>query len=836
MDSTRIVRVNLDLAKQNYNAIILKQNDTTRIDFTIYNNNVLTNLSDNNFNLIFTKPDNTIVLQNYDFSTNSTIVGKLGVILDVDCLRVAGSGKFEIEILKGTDRLSSFVIPCIIKETSLEGIPSSGKLSFLEEVEALKDELDQSVLDAQDDIAIIESTGNYFKTLYTSDWTLNGTTGKYEKLIDDHNLNSKYLIINIIDALGKPIFPEYTILNQSSVLFESDTNEEMNIIMIAKYYKATTTISDDIALEVVEARKTSASLNERLDGVDTQLAEIMINVLTKGVEVNSTEVQQNNINTVLYNYRGHEIFFPDGDYLIDDSIIVYSNTKLRFSKGANLVFKESSLTVAVNQNSYSGKHMIKNHNTDGLENIEIIGLKLYGNGYTQILDAHRGMRLENVKNLILEDIEINEVSGWGIQYVNLDTFRFKNIKVNQCLVSLHGVNGDGISGSGINGLIENVSGYSSDDLVSLHAGEDILSLTAKVENVTVKNIYPQSKEGELCYRAFAVYDNGSSSTKNVIIDGIFGETLFYSRIQNFTRSATNGIINNLKLKNINLKVQNTTSGETTKAILVKNIDIDSLYIEDSNLYDLNGNVDFVPNAIVIENSNIIDLYLNNLKMNKLNSDQAFILDAGNITNLHLNKIIAINNSSNGTGYLYLKNSTSSNNTNIYYNDIGGSIQEIASIQTGSSGTVRMLLANKGTTINKITPINNDFLYIQGVGYGVYNSKLGKVIYLHDFNKTTGSVYISTNETTYNVENPLSFISLGSGVSTATINLTNKVDFNGIEFRISIASATATISFTYDSVAIFGGSTFGKGTYSIMRLNTNWVMCKLSDNIYSTTGV
>lgn len=59
-------------------------------------------------------------------------------------------------------------------------------------------------------------------------------------------------------------------------------------------------------------------------------------------------------------------------------------------------------------------------------------------------------------------------------------FYFENIYIDACLESLHGYNGDGISGSGKNGIINNVYGYSSDDLVSTHSGEDILDLNAPI--------------------------------------------------------------------------------------------------------------------------------------------------------------------------------------------------------------------------------------------------------------------------------------------------------------------------------------------------------------------
>lgn len=69
----------------------------------------------------------------------------------------------------------------------------------------------------------------------------------------------------------------------------------------------------------------------------------MINVIEKGVEINSILPQQNKINEILETYKGYNLFFPDGEYLIDDSIIVHSNTKLYFSENAKIVFKENTL-------------------------------------------------------------------------------------------------------------------------------------------------------------------------------------------------------------------------------------------------------------------------------------------------------------------------------------------------------------------------------------------------------------------------------------------------------------------------------------------------------------
>lgn len=135
MESIREININnLDLNKQNYNNVSFKQDDTTRLIFNIYKNGVTIDLSGSSFSLIFTKPDKTFVLQDTDFDTTNVATGILKVLLDIDCLRSAGEGNLELEIKKDGNRISSFLIPYVIQESGLEGIPSESKATINNEL------------------------------------------------------------------------------------------------------------------------------------------------------------------------------------------------------------------------------------------------------------------------------------------------------------------------------------------------------------------------------------------------------------------------------------------------------------------------------------------------------------------------------------------------------------------------------------------------------------------------------------------------------------------------------------------------------------------------------
>ena len=143
---------------------------------------------------------------------------------------------------------------------------------------------------------VVQATGNEVVNISEGDWVYNSTNKMYEYTIN-HTMNSKDLIIDCYNlATGDFVLCGGKIVNNDSVLIKSETNIDLKVVLNARYYKATLTISDDIAREVVEARKTYGTVGERLDNFDSQLDNF-----DSQLEQNITDINKkiNNISTSL---------------------------------------------------------------------------------------------------------------------------------------------------------------------------------------------------------------------------------------------------------------------------------------------------------------------------------------------------------------------------------------------------------------------------------------------------------------------------------------------------------------------------------------------------------
>lgn len=136
---------------------------------------------------------------------------------------------------------------------------------------ATKQQLDQSITNAQDDIAKIEATGNEIVNIISSEWRYNDTSKMYEKQIT-HTCNSENVHVTCKTSDTKEaLFLPWKIVDKSNILLKSDEAINVSIILSASFYKATQTISDNIAEEVVNARKGKTSLLEKVDSIDEHL-------------------------------------------------------------------------------------------------------------------------------------------------------------------------------------------------------------------------------------------------------------------------------------------------------------------------------------------------------------------------------------------------------------------------------------------------------------------------------------------------------------------------------------------------------------------------------------
>ena len=116
----RHIELTIDFNLKKYDTIRLKQMDTTEFVFKIIYCGLNVDLSNNTVNIIFTKPNNTIVIQSENITTEGNIIT---ATLLADCVRNSGSAKMEVEI-KDTNNnvVSSFYINLFIESTSKNNI------------------------------------------------------------------------------------------------------------------------------------------------------------------------------------------------------------------------------------------------------------------------------------------------------------------------------------------------------------------------------------------------------------------------------------------------------------------------------------------------------------------------------------------------------------------------------------------------------------------------------------------------------------------------------------------------------------------------------------------
>ena len=128
----------------------------------------------------------------------------------------------------------------------------------------------QNIIDEANDLTKV--TGNEIVIINTSDWVYNSITGLYEYTIT-HTMNSTNLIINCYNNdTNEFVFCAGKIIDTSNVLIQLEEDINLKVVLNARYYKATLTISDDIAQEVVQARNGESSLLLKIKELERRIS------------------------------------------------------------------------------------------------------------------------------------------------------------------------------------------------------------------------------------------------------------------------------------------------------------------------------------------------------------------------------------------------------------------------------------------------------------------------------------------------------------------------------------------------------------------------------------
>ena len=201
-----------------------------------------------------------------------------------------------------------------------------------------------------------------------------------------------------------------------------------------------------------------------------------------------------------------ELFFPRGEYIVSDTIKVPSDRKLTFEEGAVIKLKAATKRKR-------GDFLLTNKNTEtGDKNITIVGATFDGNnGYKNHKrpknifqkDGYSGVLINfrNVKNLVLEDLVLQNPVAYYTRFCQIDGFSINNIELKSKRVKL---NQDGIhfAGEVRNGEVKNIRvttyGQTNDDLIAINADdypdriEEFDTVSGTIENVLFENIYAES--------------------------------------------------------------------------------------------------------------------------------------------------------------------------------------------------------------------------------------------------------------------------------------------------------------------------------------------------------
>ena len=132
------------------------------------------------------------------------------------------------------------------------------------EANVAKEELEEALTHIQDDIAVINSTGNETITVLATEWTYNNESKMYEKTIT-HNCASENIHITCKTSDTKDaLFLPWRIVDKSKILLKSDEKIGVVINISARYYKPLNLESVDEG-EIIEGRGKYNSLNDRMN-------------------------------------------------------------------------------------------------------------------------------------------------------------------------------------------------------------------------------------------------------------------------------------------------------------------------------------------------------------------------------------------------------------------------------------------------------------------------------------------------------------------------------------------------------------------------------------------
>ena len=472
--------------------------------------------------------------------------------------------------------------------------------------------------------------------------------------------------------------------------------------------------------EIVAGRTSSVTaetfdtIGHRIDDVDTQLAD---NAQYINISTNVTEMQQ-------LITAGKRVYVPDGHYYLTTPIIMPSNSYLELGKNA-------IMELVAGSNCYM---VMNSDQVNGNDNITVKGGKWLGNGAGQtrvfggtLADSYYGFGFSfyKVTHLTCHDHYFEETNSWAISHMSCNYVDIRNIELNQLIPMAQ--NGDGVTGSSSNVYIDNVYGFTNDDMVCVAAGgaymagNELLYEKISVSNIFISNVKALSRGASNSWKAVAFYSRDGLKLSNVFVKNIHGIS---SAALIYVGGSTGiGYFDNINISNVD-----GTSTDEAKAVLMFDtaINISTLNISNMSRVETVGNV---AQILIKGDCTIGQLTVNNVNVLWKNEKSAqVILDFGLVSYINLNNIIAFNqNASPVVTPIYRKLTTSSSSLVTHITAQGIQYRNVSSLAEGfvlDNPTTTSKASLKGRDLivdrTKLTPQKWDYVMDVTNGPSVWN--------------------------------------------------------------------------------------------------------------------
>lgn len=315
---------------------------------------------------------------------------------------------------------------------------------YIEEGCEVCEKIQADIQQAKDEVLNVR--GNKEVIIRTSDWIAN--IDVYEKEIS-HDLNSENLHITAKNSDNKEaVTIGYKILSKSKVLLKSDEAINMSVVLSASYYHATQTVSDNIAEEVIKARKGESGLDVKITKIDEEMdmfaREIMdleedSNINTTNITniTNSLNSFQSEVNTKIENLKDETYYKINSLYYVrncEELISALNTAKTKPSKIyilndielTNIAFIPSnthveglgSVTITVSDSLNAGFINYTTNNPSGYDGSENITIK---NITFDALNRSSGLTLVgfgHAKNITIENCNFKNLHMWHMIELN----------------------------------------------------------------------------------------------------------------------------------------------------------------------------------------------------------------------------------------------------------------------------------------------------------------------------------------------------------------------------------------------------------------------------------